>query len=119
MPYAVRLRDDGWITEVPDQAIINEYAPGQGITRHVDCVPCFGDTILSISLNSACVMTFTRIVEPIEVPLLLRPRSLTIMRGESRYGWTHGIMARKTDNYMGESITRGRRLSITFRRVIV
>ena len=121
MRLAVRLRDDEHIVEIPDQAIINEYTPGQGIARHVDCVPCFGDTILSISLNSTCVMTFTRMLDPIEVPILLTlltPGSLTIMQGESRYQWKHGIAARKTDHYSGTAMVRERRLSITFRKVI-
>src|SRR5215211_7423406 len=47
---AERLQHDGWMEVVPDQVIINEYVPGQGIALHVDCEPCFGDTILSLSL---------------------------------------------------------------------
>ncbi len=35
----------------PDQVIVNEYQPGQGIAAHVDCVPCFTDTIASLSLG--------------------------------------------------------------------
>ncbi|WP_231289239.1 hypothetical protein [Rickettsia bellii] len=31
--------------EIPDQVIINEYMPGQGIAPHTDCIPCFSDTI--------------------------------------------------------------------------
>jgi alkylated DNA repair dioxygenase AlkB len=42
-----------------DQAIINEYQPGQGISPHVDCVPCFGPVVAAISLGSDCVMDFT------------------------------------------------------------
>ncbi|MEM6811641.1 MAG: DNA repair protein [Pseudomonadota bacterium] len=44
-----RLIERNNIQTAPDQAIINEYVPGQGIAPHVDCVPCFGDIILSIS----------------------------------------------------------------------
>jgi len=43
----------------PDQAIVNEYEPGQGISAHIDCVPCFDDTIASLSLGSGTVMQFT------------------------------------------------------------
>lgn len=117
---AIRLRDDGWISEIPDQAIINEYLPGQGIAPHIDCIPCFSDTILSISLSSVCIMTFTRLDDPIEVPLLLKPSSLTVMRGESRYAWKHGIAPRKSDTLPDHgTFQRGRRLSVTFRKVVL
>ncbi|MEO9969911.1 MAG: DNA repair protein [Hyphomonadaceae bacterium] len=33
------------LSERPDQVIANEYLPGQGISAHVDCIPCFSDTI--------------------------------------------------------------------------
>jgi len=56
---ANRLQREGYVTQTPDQLIINEYEPGQGISSHIDCVPCFDDTIVSISLGSPCVMVFT------------------------------------------------------------
>jgi len=37
-----RLLKDKIVKQAPDQLIINEYQPGQGIGSHVDCVPCFG-----------------------------------------------------------------------------
>ena len=40
---AGRLYRDKLFKIKPDQAIINEYNPGQGITSHIDCIPCFGD----------------------------------------------------------------------------
>ena len=49
--YAVRLQQGGLFTEIPDQVIINEYEPGQGISAHIDCIPCFADTIVSLSLG--------------------------------------------------------------------
>lgn len=53
-----RLFEDGIFSQAPDQAIINEYLPGQGIAAHIDCIPCFADTIASISLGSNCMMDF-------------------------------------------------------------
>ena len=44
----------------PDQAIVNEYLPGQGTSAHVDCEPCFSNTIASLSLGSAATMQFTK-----------------------------------------------------------
>jgi alkylated DNA repair dioxygenase AlkB len=115
---AGKLHADAVSPVVPDQLIVNEYQPGQGIARHVDCIPCFGDVIISLSLGSACVMTFTELKTKDEIPVLLAPRSLVVMTGASRYDWQHGIAARMTDVYDGITIPRKRRLSLTFRRVI-
>src|SRR3984957_8956674 len=53
-PLAARLVAKGYMT-APDQLIVNEYEPGQGIAPHVDCVPCFGPVVCSITLGSQCV----------------------------------------------------------------
>ncbi len=100
----------------PDQAIVNEYLPGQGISAHVDCVPCFSDTIASLSLGSGAVMQFTNGQEKHDI--YLEPRSLIILSGPARYEWTHAIPARKSDVIDGFKIERGRRVSLTFRTVI-
>ncbi|MEZ5814307.1 MAG: alpha-ketoglutarate-dependent dioxygenase AlkB [Alphaproteobacteria bacterium] len=100
----------------PDQAIVNEYLPGQGISAHIDCVPCFSDTIASLSLGSGVIMQFTNGQEKHD--LYLEPRSLIILSGEARYKWTHAILARKSDVVGGFKIERGRRVSLTFRSVI-
>ncbi len=115
---AERLQQDGWVGYGLDQLIVNEYEPGQGISSHVDCVPCFGDTILSVSLGSACVMLFTHTRTAVQVPVLVEPGSLVVMQGEARYGWKHSIPPRKTDVYQGQRIERRRRVSLTFRKVI-
>lgn len=117
---ALRIYDENLIDFIPDQAIINEYEPGQGIASHIDCEPCFGDVIISLSLGSACVMNFERQPNSKEkIELLLEPRALLIMKGPSRYNWYHGISPRKNDRFNDEVIKRGRRVSVTFRKVIV
>ncbi|MCB1532300.1 MAG: alpha-ketoglutarate-dependent dioxygenase AlkB [Alphaproteobacteria bacterium] len=100
----------------PNQAIVNEYLPGQGISAHVDCVPCFSDTIASLSLGSGAVMQFTNGQERHD--LYLDPRSLIILSGPARYEWAHAIPARKSDVVDGFKIERIRRISLTFRTVI-
>jgi alkylated DNA repair dioxygenase AlkB len=40
----------------PDQAIVNEYQPGQGFPDHIDGPSFFGEAIASPSLLSARVM---------------------------------------------------------------
>ena len=111
---ATRLAQDGHFPAPPDQAIVNEYLPGQGISAHIDCRPCFGDTIASLSLLSPCVMRFaSRAAPPHDI--YLQPRSLLTLRAEARHIWTHAIPARKTDTVEGQKHPRTRRLSITFR----
>lgn len=102
----------------PDQLIINEYLPGQGITKHTDCIPCFKDTIVMISLNSTCTMKFTK-KDMETVELFLEPRSILVCSGESRYEWAHEIPARKSDKYNGNVFHRSRRVSLTFRQVLL
>lgn len=99
-----------------DQVIINEYEPGQGISGHIDCVPCFEDIIVSVSLLSSCVMQFSKNGERQEI--LLQPRSILLLSGEARYSWKHGIKAVKNDKWEGTIIPRKRRVSVTFRKII-
>ncbi len=101
----------------PDQAILNEYLPGQGISAHVDCVPCFGDMIASLSLGSGATMQFTKAGQKEEI--YLEPRSLVTLSGSARYKWTHAIPARKSDRVNGFKVERQRRISLTFRAVIL
>ncbi len=115
---AKQLHDEGYTRHIPDQLIVNEYAPGQGIAPHVDCIPCFEDTIISLSLGAECVMTFSHLRFNAHVPILLEAGSILIIRDEARYDWKHGIAARKSDVYNGRKIVRGRRVSLTFRNVL-
>ncbi|MEM6903736.1 MAG: alpha-ketoglutarate-dependent dioxygenase AlkB [Pseudomonadota bacterium] len=124
---ARRLFAEGHFEHVPDQVIVNEYEPGQGIAAHIDCEPCFGPTIASISLGSATVMEFIKAGadgdagqrEGRREQMLLEPGSLLVLSGPARYEWQHCIPARKTDpDLLGgssERLPRGRRVSLTFR----
>lgn len=115
-----KLQKDGHMLEVADQVIVNEYKPGQGISGHIDCEPCFRDTIASLSLGSGCVMDFTNKDDKTQkIPAWLAPRSLVVLSGEARYKWLHGIAARKSDPWEGEKHERQRRVSLTFRKVII
>ncbi|MEM8528543.1 MAG: alpha-ketoglutarate-dependent dioxygenase AlkB [Bacteroidota bacterium] len=116
---AERLQQEGYFKSIPDQVIVNEYEVGQGIAPHIDCEPCFEDTIASLSLNSTATMNFTHTVTNEKVPVFLSQRSLVIMKGESRYDWKHSIPARKKDKTKENTYPRTRRVSLTFRSVIV
>jgi len=104
---------------LPDQLIVNEYEPGQGIANHTDCRTCFRDSIISLSLGSPCVMDFINPNKELKKSLLLEPRSLIVLKGEARYEWTHGIAKRKSDNFQGQNFKRTRRVSLTLRTVIL
>jgi alkylated DNA repair dioxygenase AlkB len=113
---AQQIHHDGLTPTVADQVIINEYHPGQGISSHIDCEPCFGGAIASLSLGSGCIMDFNRDQERVSV--MLEPGSLLVLSGEARYGWKHGIAARHEDVLNGVRYRRGRRVSVTLRTVI-
>jgi alkylated DNA repair dioxygenase AlkB len=117
--HAAALHREGIFEQPPDQVIVNEYLPGQGIAPHVDCVPCFTGTVASLSLGSPCVMNFSRTDGGRKVSRLLEPRSLLVLSGEARYQWTHAIAPRKADAFAGKTIPRTRRVSLTFRKVLI
>ncbi|CAK6970368.1 alkylated DNA repair protein alkB homolog 8 [Scomber scombrus] len=120
---------------MPDQLTVNQYESGQGIPPHVDTHSAFEDTIMSLSLGAKTVMEF-RHPNGRVVPVLLPGRSLLVMKGQSRYLWTHGITPRKfdmvptcnpqspadatSDSGIHRNLTlskRGTRTSFTFRRI--
>jgi len=115
---AARLLEGHWFAKLPDQTIVNEYEPGQGISAHVDCTPCFGPVIASLSLGSACEMMFRHPKYSEPGALLLPPRSLLVLTGPARHTWTHAIAARMSDTINGKCVPRRRRISLTYRTVI-
>ncbi|CAL8350751.1 unnamed protein product [Lota lota] len=135
VPILESCLKDGHIGAMPDQLTVNQYQPGKGIPPHVDTHSAFEDTILSLSLGSKTVMEF-RHPDGRVVAVLLPGRSLLVMKGESRYLWSHGITPRKFDMVPAcdpqppAAITpdlgnpgnltlskRGTRTSFTFRRI--
>ena len=118
-PIANRLKERDIFKAVPDQVIANEYQPGQGISGHTDCVPCFGETIASISLGSCTTMQFTKPETGQREELYLRERSLIVLSSAARYEWQHAIPARKSDVVNGFKIERQRRVSLTFRTMLL
>ena len=101
----------------PDQVIINEYSPGQGIRPHKDR-NYFDNQICGINLGSGCVMKFIQIKGGDVVDVEIPRRSLYVMQDEARYKYNHAIPPRKKDNIEGNIKHRERRLSITFRKVM-
>ena len=104
---------------VPDQAIVNEYEPGQGIAMHAD-LQCFGPTVATISLGDAWRMDLKPVGGSAKsrVDILLEQGSVLLMTGDARSRWLHAIAKRKTERTNSGSRLRQRRISLTFRSVL-
>lgn len=93
--------DEGRETTGARQAIVNLYRPGEGIAPHVDLLSRFGDGIVGVSLGGGVAMRFARVGSGREGEgeheVWLPPRSVIVLTGEARYGWTHGIASRNWD----------------------
>ena len=112
-----RLWHDGLMPYVPDQLIANEYPAGTGIFPHVDA-PFFDDTVVSVSLGSSCVMLFTESATGRVEEMFLEPRSALVIASEARDKWKHSIPPRPSDTWMDQIVSRGTRVSLTFRRMM-
>lgn len=100
----------------PDQVIINEYQPGEGIKPHKDR-NYFENQICGVNLGSGCIMKFIRGKNLEIVDVEIPRRSLYVMQDDARKKWSHGIPQRKKDNVDGNIQHRARRVSITYRKV--
>lgn len=125
LPYGIRdvaerLRSRGWFTQTPDQVIVNEYEPGQGIAPHVDR-DCFGPAVATLSLGDCWPMQFIpagRNADRAErQEVLLDVGSILVLTGAAREKWMHGIARRKSDGRGSDKRERQRRVSVTFRTI--
>ncbi|CAG7823393.1 unnamed protein product [Allacma fusca] len=117
-PVVERLVEKNIVRKKPEQITLNHYLPGQGIPPHVDTHSPFEEPILSLSLKGSVVMDFRDGIR--HSAIILPRRSLLVMKGESRFLWTHGIANRTFDVLLDvdEGVTarpREPRLSLTFR----
>lgn len=96
------------LEKYPDQLILNNYKPGQGISPHTDHTKQFKDFILCLSLGSDTSIRFTHeSKDPKNINI--QNRSLYIMSDESRWSWKHGFTLDKKLSVP--------RISLTFRYV--
>ncbi len=113
---AYRLYEEtGQFDRVPEQVIVNEYQPGQGIAMHIDHQG-FGPTVCTISLLDDWEMDFSSDWKH-KQPALLQRGSCVLLTGASRSKWQHGIAPRKSEILASGRRNRERRLSLTFRTV--
>jgi alkylated DNA repair dioxygenase AlkB len=100
----------------PDQVIINEYVPGEGIKPHKDRA-YYENQICGVNLGSGCIMRFIRGNNEEVIDVEIPRRSVYVMQDDARKKWKHAIPPRKKDNIDGNVKHRERRVSITYRKV--
>ena len=113
---AQEITQKGILAQEPDQVIVNEYSPGEGIKAHRDR-NYFENQICGINLGSGCIMKFIRGLNLEVIDVEIPRRSLYILQDDARKKWSHGIPARKKDMIDGMIQHRERRVSITYRKV--
>lgn len=107
-----------------DQLTIQEYVPGSGIGPHIDTTEYFGDKILILSLMDTWTMDFRLLDKSSnasieDIPVRVLRRGMLMMTGKSRFEYRHGIRERTTDIVDGKVRKRSKRISLTFRKVIL
>eukprot|EP00929_Paragymnodinium_shiwhaense_P076144 TRINITY_DN39091_c0_g1_i1.p1 TRINITY_DN39091_c0_g1~~TRINITY_DN39091_c0_g1_i1.p1 ORF type:complete len:239 (+),score=24.84 TRINITY_DN39091_c0_g1_i1:168-884(+) len=115
-----------------NQVAANDYRERAGIGVHVED-PAAGGTICALSLLSPVEFTLSRAPDGKPVPkerreredcvkVLLEPRSLLVLQGDSRYMWAHCIRASRLVHLRdGSTLKRAedfRRVSLTFREIL-
>ena len=114
---AQKLYDEtGLFDQVPEQVIINEYLPGQGISTHIDHRG-FGPTVCMVSLLDNWEMDFSKNWKD-KSPALLKQGSVVLLTEAARSQWQHGISPRRSEPLENGRRDRKRRLSMTFRTVL-
>lgn len=111
-----RLVNEGFFDQSPEQVIVNEYLSGQGIAAHIDR-RSFGPAVATVSLIESWPMLFKNLASSVEFEVLLEVKSLAVMKNQSRIEWSHEIRKRSSDRIGGMKISRGRRLSLTYRTI--
>jgi alkylated DNA repair dioxygenase AlkB len=104
------------LLQQPDQVIINEYVPGEGIKPHKDRA-YYENQICGVNLGSGCIMRFIKGMNEQVIDVEIPRRSLYVMQDDARKKWKHAIPPRKKDNINGTLQHRERRVSITYRKV--
>lgn len=115
-----------------NQVAANEYTGNVGIASHVEDPTSFGAKLATLSLLAPVQLTLTPWDQAIHerngvdhgnwVKVLLEPRSLLVLQGESRYAFRHGIRKSKLVQFPdGSTLKRDagyRRISLTFRELL-
>jgi len=116
------------------QCIVNQYDAGGGLKPHVD-LSAFGELVVSVSFQSTVAMDFRPVEDDgsadddcegvdrtsdAHIAIRLDPGDVLFIRADARLRWTHGIDARRFDEFPTsdggvERVERRHRVSITLR----
>ncbi|XP_063858720.1 alpha-ketoglutarate-dependent dioxygenase alkB homolog 7, mitochondrial-like [Scylla paramamosain] len=98
------------------QTHVLDLAKSGVIKPHVDSVRFCGNIISGLCLLSDAVMRLRHVeLKDQVVDVLVKRRSLYIMRDEARYNFTHEILGEEESFFCGEAVERGRRVSVISR----
>lgn len=100
------VRKLGWTGPDPDQVLATLYERGHHLEPHTDS-PLVGPMVAGISLGTAWPLIFTHVADGKRVVVELPAGSGYLLSGPARETWLHHVP--------GEN--RGRRISVTFRRL--
>ena len=98
------------ITFKPVELCNLEYCPDRGstIAPHMDDSWIWGPRLVTVTLCSSTVMTFTNLSTSVQIHIPLPRASLLVVQGVARYEWLHSI---RRDHIVG------RRIGITLREL--
>ena len=108
------MADEGIFAEPPDYLSLAHYEPGAGIPPHVDREDAFQEVVTGLTLGSTRVFELTGPSRR-QVEVLLRPGDLYVLSGPARHRWRHGVPARVSDPFQGQTYPRADCVSATWR----
>ncbi|CAG9772770.1 unnamed protein product [Ceutorhynchus assimilis] len=86
------------------------------IKPHIDAVRFCGDTITGLSLLTDSIMRLVHDKDKhLQADILLKKRSLYVMKGCARYDYTHEILSNEHSVFKGEKVFKDRRISVICR----
>ncbi|XP_041359238.1 alpha-ketoglutarate-dependent dioxygenase alkB homolog 7, mitochondrial-like [Gigantopelta aegis] len=113
-----RVKQLAFPKNIPQLAYVHvlELSKEGYIKPHIDAVRFCGNTIAGMNLLSAAVMKFVHETDKNKsAKVLLKQRSLYIMKDAVRYHYTHEILPEKESYFRGEVVPRDRRISVICR----
>ncbi|XP_052090480.1 alpha-ketoglutarate-dependent dioxygenase alkB homolog 7, mitochondrial-like [Mytilus californianus] len=113
-----RVKDIAFPPEVPKLAYVHilDLEKKGYIKPHIDAVRFCGNTIAGLSLLSSSVMRLVHDKDKNRyADILLKRRSLYIMKDAIRYEYSHEILPESESKFKGQIIPKDRRISIILR----
>nr|XP_002732369.2 PREDICTED: alpha-ketoglutarate-dependent dioxygenase alkB homolog 7, mitochondrial-like [Saccoglossus kowalevskii] len=117
-----RVRDVAFPPGVQQLPLVHviDLADNGYIKPHIDSVKFCGNIITGLSLLSSSIMRLVHDKnKELKIDILLKPRSLYVMRDAARFDYTHEILPDSESYFKGRHVPRARRISIMCRNEVV